>query len=187
MTKKNNKTAKRLTQVDHIAEGLRNLAAPLSTLHSDPDNVRTHPQRNIEAIKASLERFGQQAPVVYVRRGRKNVVIKGNGVLVAARSLGWTKIAAVPSSMAECDAAAFGIADNRTAELAAWDEPGLARLLTDLQAQDYTLLVATGFNDKELAEYLRDFDTDIEDGKGDAEQATETIRCPKCGHEFRLE
>jgi hypothetical protein len=41
-----------------------------------------------------------------------------------------------------------------------------------------------GFSDKELAEYLREFDTDLDDGEADAEEAGETVRCPKCGHEF---
>ena len=33
-------------------------------LNLDPANTRAHPPRNIEAIKASLARFGQQKPVV---------------------------------------------------------------------------------------------------------------------------
>ncbi len=41
-----------------------------------------------------------------------------------------------------------------------------------------------GFSDKELSEYLKEFDTDLEDGEGDADEAADTIRCPKCGHEF---
>ena len=44
-----------------------------------------------------------------------------------------------------------------------------------------------GFTDKELAEYLKEFDTDLEDGAADADETADTIRCPKCGHEFPLE
>lgn len=35
--------------------------------------------------------------------------------------------------------------------------------------------------------YLKEFDTDLEGGEGDAEETAETIRCPKCGHEFPRE
>ena len=31
----------------------------IKTLKPDPANVRQHPARNIDAIKASLQRFGQ--------------------------------------------------------------------------------------------------------------------------------
>jgi len=40
------------------------------------------------------------------------------------------------------------------------------------------------FSDKELAEYPGEFDTDLDDGQPGPEDAGETIRCPKCGHEF---
>ena len=36
----------------------------LTHLVSDPSNLRQHSERNIEAIKASLVRFGQQKPIV---------------------------------------------------------------------------------------------------------------------------
>ena len=50
-------------------------------------------------------------------------------------------------------------------------------------------LKLVGFSDKELAEYLREFDTDLDDDDPGApgDEAAEIIRCPKCGHEFPLE
>ena len=41
-----------------------------------------------------------------------------------------------------------------------------------------------GFSEKELAEYLGEYDTDLEDEVPRPEEAGQTIRCPKCGHEF---
>ncbi len=35
---------------------------PLGSLHLDPANARTHGERNLEAIKGSLARFGLQKP-----------------------------------------------------------------------------------------------------------------------------
>ena len=102
---------------------------PISSLSSDPANVRKHGQRNLDAIKASLKRFGQQKPIVVDANG---VVVAGNGTLEAARSLGWDEIAIVRTSLTGAEATAFAIADNRTAELAEWDDEALAETLATL-------------------------------------------------------
>ena len=60
----------------------------LDELHQDPANARTHGPENLEAIVASLKRFGQvEALVVQASTGR---VIGGNGRVEAMRKIGWT-------------------------------------------------------------------------------------------------
>ena len=95
----------------------------------DPGNVRKHSQKNIDAIKASLNRFGQQKPIVC---DKKMVVRAGNGTLQAAKELGWTHINVVVSDLDRADLIAYGIADNRTAELAEWDVEGLTEQMAGL-------------------------------------------------------
>ena len=73
-----------------------------------------------------------------------------------------------------------------TAETAEWDIDLLPIELGELRDEGFDVKLL-GFTDKELAEYLREFDTDLEDGQADADEAAETIRCPKCGHEFPWE
>lgn len=121
---------------------------PVTDLHNDPANVRKHGEDNLAAIKASLARFGQQKPIVVNPEG---VVIAGNGTLMAARALGWKTIKAVRTNLAGADATAFAIADNRTAELAEWDESALHQQLAAIAIDDEELLAATGFDEKELA------------------------------------
>jgi DNA modification methylase len=121
---------------------------PVTDLHNDPANVRKHGEQNLAAIKASLARFGQQKPIVVNADG---VVIAGNGTLMAARALGWRTIKAVRTNLAGADATAFAIADNRTAELAEWDEAALHQQLAAIAIDDEELLAATGFDEKELA------------------------------------
>ena len=149
-----------------ISPSLARLAVPIRSLRADDANVRQHPERNIEAIKASLAAFGQQAPVIYVVRGGRRVVIKGNGVLAAARALGWKRLAAAPSRLAGRDAAAFAIADNRTSDLSGFDEDLLAAQLQELEqaGQD---ICAAGFTQEEFRELLRDRKGDSEDETGD--------------------
>jgi ParB family chromosome partitioning protein len=98
----------------------------LEGISSDPANARRHDQRNIEAIKSSLRRFGQQKPIVVDSRG---TVRAGNGTLAAARALGWTHIQIVRSDLPAMELTAYAIADNRTAELAEWDTEILAQLV----------------------------------------------------------
>ena len=137
---------------EHITEGLRRLAVPLGPLVLDPNNARTHDKRNIRAIKQSLSRFGQRKAIVVRKDG--NIVTAGNGTVTAARQLGWKHIAAVVTNDTASSAAAYAIADNRTAELAEWDTEELAGILKDLQG-DFDL-PDMGFTSKELQTMLDD-------------------------------
>jgi nitrogen fixation NifU-like protein len=91
----------------------------ITELSLDPSNVRKHSRRNIDAIKASLRKFGQQKPIVVDAKG---IVLAGNGTLTAAQELGWTKIDITRTELTGVEATAFAIADNRTAELAEWED-----------------------------------------------------------------
>jgi hypothetical protein len=117
---------------------------PINDLTPDPANARKHGERNLSAIIDSLRAFGQQKPIVVDRRG---VVIAGNGTLEAAKRLGWEEIAVVRTELDPTQATAFGIADNRTAELAEWDEDVLVSLLDSLDDETRDLL---HFDEKEL-------------------------------------
>lgn len=64
------------------AEALMQIeTVPIDAAIPDPENERLHPDRNIEAIKASLARFGQQTPIVVDAQG---IIRKGNGTWTAA-------------------------------------------------------------------------------------------------------
>lgn len=123
---------------ERIERALRPLVRPLARLRPDPANARVHDARNLEAIRASLREFGQQKPIVLARDGR--TVIAGSGTLEAARSLGWTRIAAARSRLTPAQARAYGLADNRTGELATWNRKALEGVLQDLQRKDAELL-----------------------------------------------
>ena len=115
-----------------IADPIAHLAVPIDDLHHDPSNARVHSDRNIDAIKSSLAMFGQIKPVVVQRQGM--IVRAGNGTLAAARALGWTTIAAVVLDVDNATAVQLAIADNRTGDLAEWDEATLAKLLEPMDA-----------------------------------------------------
>ena len=124
------------------------------TLIHDPSNVRQHDERNIEAIKASLARFGQQKPIVVDGDG---IVVAGNGTLQAVRELGWEEINIVRTQLKGVEAIAFAIADNRTAELAIWDNDNLGELLSSIKESEVPL-ESTGFDEADLATLLGGWD-----------------------------
>ena len=109
----------------------------IASLSLDPKNARKHSDKNLSAIAASLNKFGQRKPIV-VHNG---VVLAGNGTLEAAKSLGWTdiEVSEVPSDWDLDTAKAYALADNRTAELAEWDESELAKQLLELQDADWDI------------------------------------------------
>ena len=124
----------------------------ISSLVPDPANVRKHGAKNLDAIKGSLARFGQQKPIVVSAAG---VVVAGNGTLAAAVALGWTEIDVVRSPLVGSEATAYAIADNRTAELAEWDDDALAQTLAALAIDDAALAEATGFDANEIDNLTR--------------------------------
>lgn len=117
---------------------------PIESISTDPANARSHGERNLEAIRDSLRAFGQQKPIVVDGRG---IVIAGNGTLEAAKRLGWTEIAIVRTELDPGQATAFGIADNRTAELAEWNDEVLRSLLDTM---DDEMLDVLAFDSKEI-------------------------------------
>ena len=151
-------------------------------LSEDPANARKHGEKNVDAIVASLRRFGQQKPIVI---DQNNVVRAGNGTLQAARVLGWQEIAAYRSTLAGAEMAAYAIADNRTAELAEWDEEILRATLEGLAVDDAELLEAAGYDESELAALEANFEPGTEDDQGQLDQLEpKIVTCPHCRTEF---
>jgi len=141
-------------QHEYINESLRPLAVPIAGLTLDPKNARKHNQRNREATMASLRQSGQAKCIVVWRQteeqGGRDIMIAGNGTVDAALALGWTHIAAnVRTFDTEADAIAYGLADNRTAELAEWDYEELVGRFADLDAAGWGT-AGLGWEDYEL-------------------------------------
>lgn len=129
----------------------------LEKLHLHPSNPRIHNERNIESIRASLQAFGQQKPIII---DAKNVVIAGNGTVMAARELKWKEIIAQRTALKGVSAIAYLIADNRTAELADWSSPELAGLLESLRRDQKLDIESLGFTAVELDLLLKQSELD---------------------------
>ncbi len=140
---------------------------PLASLAPDPANPRNHEERGLDALRASLARFGQVDPLVVQKSTRR--VIGGHGRLQAMKALGWTECDVVELEIDDLQATALGIALNRTSDLSSFNLPALGKLLESLQ--EAGSLDGTGFSEKELGTLLdeiiaaeENLDGIIEDG-----------------------
>lgn len=169
--------------INNIAPALKDLEVDIDSLIPDPMNARLHPERNMEAIQSSLALYGQVKPIVVRRESR--VIVAGNGTTEAAKALGWTRIAATFVDFDEAQAAGFGLADNRSAELAKWDFAVVAKIDKLMEEMGGSRMV--GWSQDEL-EVLRAADwtppTISEDEYNGA--ASKEIECPSCGHKWSM-
>lgn len=117
----------------------------IANLQLDPDNARKHTDVDVEAIAKSLDKFGQQSPIVITSDG---TVVKGNGTMLAAMRLGWESIDAVVTTLSGDELRAYAIADNQTGLLSEWDDEKLREQLKAFE-QDEELLASLGFKDLE--------------------------------------
>lgn len=152
--------------LNHILPELRHMAVRVEDLMLDPVNARKHGIENLAAIRGSLTQFGQRMPIVVQKQGM--IVRAGNGRVMVARELGWSHIAAVVVDESNVDAVMFALTDNRTADLAEWDEGILGQLLRGMETS----------ND-DLAQMFADLQASIPaDMLGDASGQTEPDEIP---------
>lgn len=179
---------------DWILDDLRPLSVPLAALTLDPANVRKHPERNMAAICASLRKYGQRKPIVVNRR--TGVVEAGNGTFQAFLTLReseperWTHVAAVLVDDDDTTATGYAIADNRTAELADWDDAGLLAQLSALDSAGESI-EDVGFSEKELGLLRKQLgewvDEEIPDaGSGYVEQYGVIVICSDEAHQREI-
>lgn len=123
----------------------------LKDLKEHPKNYNTHPKAQIEELKESLTEYEQFKNIV-VWNG---FVIAGNGLVMAARELGWEDIQAVDvSGIPEEKAVGILIADNAAPFGGVPDLNKLDELL------DITGLDIPGVSD----DWLKDIGVDFDDG-----------------------
>jgi hypothetical protein len=126
----------------------------------DIDSIQAHPknvrQGDIGAISESLKAHGQYRPIVVDER--TNQILAGNHTWKAAKALGWSQIqASIIETKDDDEALRILLADNRTTDLASYDEAELANLLKDLANTDEGL-IGTAFDGDALDQLLMDLE-----------------------------
>jgi DNA modification methylase len=123
---------------------LDQLQVPTADLKHYRRNARVG---NVDLIAESLQVNGQYRPIVVNRRTSE--VLAGNHTLKAARQLGWETIAATFVDVDDEAAARIVLVDNRSNDVAGYDDRALAEILKELDS-----LAGTGFDAAALDELL---------------------------------
>jgi DNA modification methylase len=143
------------------AEQLRPLLVKIDSIVLDERNARKHPEENRAQVARSLERYGQLIPIVVDHRTK--VVLAGNCRVEEARKIGWDSIACVLVKQSAEDAKAFSLMDNRSAELASWDQEQLLALLLEIQAEEGIEVEDAGFTEEDIKRLQALMPSDEED------------------------
>lgn len=121
---------------------------PLERLEPHDRNPQTHPPEQIAALRASIQRFGFNAPILV---SSEDGILAGHGRLIAARELGMSAVPVVVLDHLTAEQReAYLLADNQISRLAGSDDRLLAEMLNDLLASDVSL-EGIGFSDEDLA------------------------------------
>ena len=139
---------------------------PLDGLQYDPANPRNHSEKNLNAIRSSLEEHGQVEPLIVHKE--TSVVIGGNARLSVMRKLGFEEAAVIMLDCDENEARRLSIVLNRTGELAGWDTEVLAKHMMNFQAEGDFDPEVLGFSANEFEAILAEFDQAIESVELDA-------------------
>jgi hypothetical protein len=117
--------------------------------------TRKHPPAQIRKLAESLNRFGFVVPIVVDRRNR---VVAGWGLVLAARRLGLDEVPAVIiSDLGEAELRLLRLALNRLAEDSSWDENVLKLEFNDvLEISNDLDLTVSGFEMGEIDRILSD-------------------------------
>jgi hypothetical protein len=114
---------------------------PLSELHEAAENPRKIPERAVELVAASIQRFGWKQPLVADSSGE---LIVGHTRYRAARSLGLPAAPVIfAADLTPEEVRAYRVADNRSHDFTTWDLPALSGLLEDLSEDFGDVLALT--------------------------------------------
>ena len=124
---------------------------PTAELKAWQENPRKN-DKAVPAVMDSIKRFGFASPIIARPCGE---VIAGHTRLKAALELRLDRVPVRYMDLDPADAKLLALADNRAAELADWDDEGLAAILRDLEAEEVDLS-GIGWDLDDLAEMMSD-------------------------------
>ena len=114
-----------------IHESLKESIIDINSVEPHPKNAR---QGDVGMIATSLELNGQYRPIII--QESTGFIIAGNHTWKAAKSLGWTEIAATKLSVDEDQSFRILLADNKANDLASYDDSDLLNLLIEMNESD---------------------------------------------------
>lgn len=161
-------------------KGIEIVYLPIDKITPYERNARKHGEKDIDAIRASIRRFGFNDPLGIW--SDKNIVVEGHGRLLAAKAEGMTELPCIRlDHLTDEQRRAYAAAHNRTAELSEWDDDTLKAELGDIFNIDMSEFGFEVLQDITGSEYnLRDQVPVKVDETSDGREC----ECPECGFRF---
>lgn len=143
------------------------------------NNVKLHPEWQIEQIKKSIIEFGFNDPIVI---DNDNVIIEGHGRYLALKEMGVDQIECIKlEHMTPEEIKAYRLVHNKINLNTSFDVEKLNKDMEYLKEQDFDIEL-TGFTDIEFNDGNDDYDTlDIEDYEDEDVYNSKYI-CPNCNY-----
>jgi ParB-like chromosome segregation protein Spo0J len=150
----------------------------LSEVELHPENPR---QGDVGAIHESIVTNGFYGALVVQRSSRR--ILAGNHRARAAREAGITELPALVVDVDDETARRILLVDNRSNDLASYDEAALSALLLSMDE-----LAGTGYTMDDLEDLQRRLKVPLFAEAGEDEQGKlderQPVECPACGHSF---
>ena len=148
----------------------------LSEIRPYERNPRIIPQAAVDAVAKSITAFGFRQPIVVDANG---VILAGHTRYKAAQQLGLAEVPVVwQNDITDIQARGYRIADNKTAEIAAWDRDALDAEVRELAGMDNDAIASLGMSDWELQRILNDSGT-VDDIFNGVEAARNSLPSPE--------
>lgn len=126
---------------------------PIESLTPYARNARTHSDRQVAEIAASIQQWGWTIPILVDEAG---MIIAGHGRVLAANRLGITEVPVmIASGWTEAQKRAYVVADNKLTLNAGWDEELLRVELGALDDMGFDMSLL-GFGEDVLATLMSD-------------------------------
>ena len=139
-------------------------------------NVRAHAEKDVAAIKASIEAFGFCDPIGVWH----NTIVEGHGRYQAALELGLKEIPIIHlDELTDEQRRAYAIAHNKTTELSEWSYKNVTEEINSLDVN----MALFGFWEKEEPPEREARESDLANvmGKDEKEKSDAGCVCPRCG------
>ena len=143
-------------------------------------NAKIHSEDQIARLRASLREFGFVRPLLIDAQGN---LLAGHGTLEAAKAEGMTEVPCnLVEGLTDAQRRAYILADNKLAELAAWDEAMVGLELEGLEELGFDLTL-TGFTPEDIQ--IDEVAAPEETAEDEAPpKLRKRYTCPQCGCEF---
>ena len=153
---------------------------PIDTIRPHPRNPR---QGDIGQIHQSIQNNGFYGQIIAQRS--TGHILAGNHRWQAARQANATQVPVTWVDVDDDHALRILLADNRTNDLATYNDNQLADILKQLQDETGTLK-GTGYDTDDLDELLGTINPAFEPTDEEPKRLDQKtpIACPECGHEF---